>query len=69
MRIDGATFSIIKQHTVLDMNFISVKKHETEIWEILYFQVRDSLNFFILKDGTLIFFVFKKGNHKIFISR
>ena len=57
MRNGNATFSITKQHTDLDMNFISIKKHETEI----------TLNFF--KDGTLNFSIFKKGNHKIFVSR
>ena len=48
-----------KMYKSLDVNFISIKKHEQEI----------TLNFFIFKDGTLNFFIFKKGNHKIFISR
>ena len=34
-----------------------------------YFQVRDSLFFFIFKDGSLKFFIFKKGNHPTLISR
>ena len=52
--IENYTFSIIKQHPNLNMNFISIKKHEMEI----------TLNFLILKDGTLNFFILKKGNHK-----
>ena len=42
----------------LDMNFISIKKHEQEI----------TLNFLIFKDGTLNFVIFKKGNHPTLIS-
>ena len=57
--IENDTFSIIKQHPNLNMNFISIKKHEMEI----------TLNFLILKDGTLNFFNFKKGNHKTQNSR
>ena len=30
MRIENATFPITRQHTDLDMNFISIKKHEQE---------------------------------------
>ena len=33
------------------------------------FQVRESLNFFIFKEGPLNFFIFKKGNHQILNSR
>ena len=51
MRIENATFSITKQHQSLDMNFISIKKHEQEI----------TLNFLIFKDGTLNFSIVKEG--------
>ena len=57
--IENDTFSIIKQHPNLNMNFISIKKHETNY----------TLNFLIFKDGTLNFFIFKKGTHKILNSR
>ena len=57
--IENDTFFIIKQHPNLDSNFISIKKHETEI----------TLNFLIFKDGTLNFSIFKKGDHKTLISR
>ena len=52
--IENYTFFIIKQHPNLILNFIYVKKHEMEI----------TLNFLILKDGTLNFFILKKGNPK-----
>ena len=57
--IENYTFSITKQHPNLDMNFISIKKHEMEI----------TLNFLILKDGTPNFYIFKKGTHPTLISR
>jgi hypothetical protein len=44
--IENDAFSIIKQHPNLNMNFISIKKHETDF----------ALNFLILKDGTLNFY-------------
>ena len=56
--IENYTFSITKQHPNLNMNFISFKKHEMEI----------TLNFLILKDGTLNFNIFKKGTHPTLIS-
>ena len=57
--LKNATFSNTKQHTGLDMKFISIKKHEQEI----------TLNFFIFKDGTLNFLILKKGTHPTLISR
>ena len=57
--LKNATFSITKQHTDLDLNFISIKKHEQKF----------TLNFFIFKDGTLNFVIFKKGNHITLNSR
>ena len=67
--LKNATFSITKQHTDLDMNFISIKKHEMVFWYFCYFQVRFTLKLFMFKEGTLNFLIFKKGNHKILISR
>ena len=34
--IENGTFSITKQHPNLDLNFISIKKHEIQIWWILH---------------------------------
>ena len=47
-------FFIIKQHPNWNLNFISIKKHETKF----------TLNFLMFKEGTLNFFIFKKGNQK-----
>ena len=59
MRIGKWLIFHTKQDKNLDMNFISIKKHEQQI----------TLNFFIFKDGTLNFFIFKKGNHPTLNSR
>ena len=55
----NATFSITKQHTDLDMHFISIKKHEQEI----------TLNFLIFKDATLHFSIFRDGSLNFFIFK
>ena len=57
--LENATFSITKKHKSLDLNFISIKKHEQEI----------TLHFFIFKDGSVNFSISKKGNHITLISR
>ena len=64
-----ATFSITKRHQSLDMNFISIKTHEMVFWYFCYFQERFTLKFFMFKDGTLNFHIFKKGTHPTLISR
>ena len=57
--IENDTFSIIKQHPNLNMNFISFKKHEQDF----------TLNFLILKDGTLNFPFFKDGTLNLSIFK
>ena len=56
MMFENATVFITKHHKSLDMDFISIKKHETDIWYFCYFQVRFTLNFCICKEGTLNFY-------------
>ena len=47
--LENDELSINKIEKSLDMNFISIKKHETKF----------TLNFLIFKDGTLNFLIFK----------
>ena len=59
MRIENDDECINKIYRSLDMNFISIKKHEMVFLQLFYFQVREPTNCFI----------FKEGNHPILNSR
>ena len=61
MRIENDNDWLNKIDKSLDVNFISIKKHEIEMW-YFYFQVRESPDFFIFKYG-------KEGNHLTLIGR
>ena len=45
------------------------KNMKGDFGKFFYIQVRDSLNFFMFKEGSLNFLMFKEGNHQILNSR
>ena len=47
-----------RKNKILDMNFISIKTHEIEIWQLLYFQVRESPAHLLEDSGLICFAVF-----------
>jgi hypothetical protein len=51
--IENYTFSIIKQHPKLNMNFISIKKHEMDF--TLNFVFSCNVPYFFSQEGTLNF--------------
>ena len=73
--IENYTFFITKQHPNLNLNFICVKKTWNGFYPKLSIFQECTLNFFqgrypiFFKEGTLNFFIFKRGNHKTLISR
>ena len=61
MRIENDYFSINKIHKSLDVNFISIKKHEMDFLQLFYFQVREPLILFMFNEWSLSFLFSRKG--------
>ena len=59
--------SINKINKSLDMNFISIRKHELETWYFLY--LGEGMPIFYYQGRAPNFFIFKNGNHITLNSR